>query len=67
MELPGTLWSEEPTEPSAWASPPPPKLENQEMDVLAFELWQRGSRQDLAAQQDRLDEDETVACHASCL
>ena len=44
-----------------------PKLEEQELDVLAFELWQRGSRQDAGAADDSPDDEQVVACHASCL
>ena len=43
-----------------------PRFE-EELDVLAFELWQRGSRQDLAADEEAADDEETVGCHASCL
>ncbi|HLK70182.1 MAG TPA: hypothetical protein VKU19_42425 [Bryobacteraceae bacterium] len=39
----------------------------EDLDVLAFELWQRGSRQDLAAEEEAADDEETVGCHASCL
>jgi len=42
-------------------------LEEQEMDILAFELWRRASCQDIAAEEDGSDKEETVACHASCL
>ena len=46
---------------------PHPEFE-EKLDVLAFELWQRGSRQDLAAGEGVPDdEEETVATHASCL
>ena len=45
---------------------PRPNFE-EEIDVLAFELWQRGSRQDLAADEETADDEETVGCHASCL
>ena len=46
-------------------SEPVSSLENQELDRIAFELWQRGSLPELAeANQAELDE---VACHASCL
>jgi hypothetical protein len=41
------------------------RLEDQELDRIAFELWQRGSLPELAeADQAELEE---VACHASCL
>jgi hypothetical protein len=46
-------------------SDPIPRLEDQELDRIAFELWQRGSVPELAeANQAELEE---VACHASCL
>ena len=51
---------------SQWDDAPPPALEEQEMDILAFELWRRASRQDIAA-TDEPETGETVACHASCL
>ncbi len=43
-----------------------PRFE-EELDVLAFELWQQGSRPDLAADEDRVIEEEAVGSHASCL
>jgi len=52
---------------SEWDDAPPPPLEEQEMDILAFELWRRASCQDIAAEEDGSDKEETVACHASCL
>jgi len=52
---------------SPWGDPPPPNLEEQELDVLAFELWQRGSRQDVTAEEDCSNEEEVVATHTSCL
>lgn len=67
METLAKPFAEELDEISQWDDAPPPVLEEQEMDVLAFELWQRGSRQDLTAAEDCTDTDETVACHASCL
>jgi len=54
-------------ETTPWGDPPPPNLEEEELDILAFELWQRASRQAAAADQDCSDEEETVGCHASCL
>ncbi len=41
--------------------------EHEEMDLLAFEMWQRSCRKDLAAGEDCPDEEETVAPHESCL
>jgi hypothetical protein len=40
-------------------------LEDQEMDRIAFELWQRGSLPGVA--ETTQAELEEVACHASCL
>jgi hypothetical protein len=46
-------------------SDPVPSLEDQELDRIASELWQRGSLAELAeANQAELEE---VACRASCL
>jgi hypothetical protein len=45
-------------------SEPNPNLENQEMDRIAFELWQLGSLPEFAAASEEVDE---VAGHASCL
>ena len=67
MEMLETPVSGDLAEDAPWSDPPPPKLEEQELDILAFELWQRASRQDVAAEQDCPDEDIVVACHASCL
>lgn len=54
-------------EDSGWRDAPPVQFEEEQLDILAFELWQRASRQDLAAEEDCPDEDITVGCHASCL
>lgn len=40
-------------------------LQQQELDRIVFELWQRGSLPELA--EDMEAELEEVACHASCL
>jgi hypothetical protein len=50
-----------------WGDPPPPNLAEEELDILAFELWQRASRQDAAAEQDCSNDEEVVGGHASCL
>jgi len=55
------------TEVSQWDDAPPAPLEEQEMDMLAFELWRRASRQDIAPEEENPGAEETVACHASCL
>jgi len=46
-------------------SEPNPNLEDQEMDRIAFELWQRGSLPEVAAASAA--EVEDVAAHESCL
>ncbi|SPE26660.1 hypothetical protein SBA3_1270010 [Candidatus Sulfopaludibacter sp. SbA3] len=45
----------------------PAPNEEEEMDLIAFELWQRSCRRDLAATEDCSDEEEAVGGHASCL
>jgi len=45
-------------------SEPDPNLENQDMDRIAFELWQRGSLPEIAGSENEVDD---VAGHASCL
>ena len=49
------------------ADAPPPRIEEEEMDILAFELWHRASVPELAAEEERMDEEEALRCHASCL
>jgi hypothetical protein len=46
---------------------PPPKIEEEEMDILAFELWHRGSVPELAGEEEWMEEEEASRCHASCL
>jgi hypothetical protein len=48
-----------------WESEPMLSLEDQELDRIAFELWQRGSLPELV--EDLEADLEEVACHASCL
>jgi len=67
MVIPELPVAEKLEEVSQWDDAPPVSLEEQEMDVLAFELWQRGSRQDLAAGEERPDETDAVASRTSCL
>ena len=56
---------QEPAIPEVSESETVINLEQQEMDRIAFELWQRGSLPEVA--EDRQTEIEDVACHASCL
>jgi hypothetical protein len=54
-------------EASPWDDAPPPRLEEQEMDILAFELWHRACCSTMTAADDWLGEEEALRCHASCL
>jgi hypothetical protein len=46
---------------------PPPRIEEEEMDILAFELWHRGSIPELVAEEEWMEQEEASRCHASCL
>ena len=67
MEILETVNPEAPADNAPWGGPPPPTIEEQDLDIVAFELWQRGSRVDPAANEDCSNEEEVVAGHASCL
>ncbi len=67
MEILETPVGEGLIEEQAWGDAAPPKLEEQELDIVAFELWQRGSRQDAAGEEDCSNDEEVVGGHASCL
>ena len=56
--------ADEMAESSQWDDTPPPKFEEQELDILAFELWQRAN---LAPLDDELTEEEAHRGHASFL
>jgi hypothetical protein len=45
----------------------PPKFEEQDLDILAFELWQRANCPKEPADEYWLGEEEALRCHASCL
>jgi hypothetical protein len=67
MEIIDLPIGEEPVAEAPWGEPPPPKLEEQELDLIAFELWQRGCCWSPATEDAGSEEIEEVACHASCL
>ena len=46
--------AEEAGESSAWGEAPPPRIEEQEFDALAFELWHQGSYPDIASDDEWL-------------
>lgn len=62
-----TLMAEELAEVSQWDDAPPPRLEDEEMDILAFELWHRGSFPELSAEDDFPSAEEAQRSHVSCL
>ena len=45
MESSVLTMAEEIEEASHWDDAPPPKFEEEEIDILAFELWQRANLQ----------------------
>jgi hypothetical protein len=49
------------------ADAPPPRIEEEEMDILAFEAWHRASFPALSAEEEWMEEEEALRCHASCL
>jgi len=59
--------AEELAEVSHWDDAPPPKFEEEEIDILAFELWQRANLQSPPADEGPLTEEEALRGHASCL
>ena len=58
---------EELAETAHWSDDPPVNIEEQEFDLLAFELWHLGSCPDLTDIEEWPDEEGTVASRASCL
>jgi hypothetical protein len=54
-------------ETAHWSDDPPVRIEEQEFDLLAFELWHLGSCPGLTDIEEWPDEQYTVASHASCL
>jgi hypothetical protein len=46
---------------------PRPGLAEQDMDILAFELWQRANCLEIEPDGDWPGEEETLRCRASCL
>jgi hypothetical protein len=62
-----TAFAEELAEVSHWDDDPPPKLEEEEMDILAFALWHRGSCPETADEEEMPSAEEARRSHASCL
>ncbi|MGO9257678.1 MAG: hypothetical protein ACLQU1_15405 [Bryobacteraceae bacterium] len=58
---------EELAESAHWSDNPPDRIEEQEFDLLAFELWHLGSCPDLTDIEQWEDEPSAVGSRASCL
>ena len=54
-------------ESTHWSDDPPVRIEEEEFDLLAFELWHLGSLPDLIELEEWPDEQCTVGDRASCL
>jgi hypothetical protein len=52
-------------ETAHWSDDPPARIEDEEIDLLAFELWQMGIYADTDAWWE--DEPRSLAARASCL
>ena len=61
-----TAYAKEIAESAHWSADPPEPIEEQEYDLLAFDLWHLGSRFDLPDIEEWEDEPE-LASRASCL
>ena len=61
-----TTYAEEVAETAHWSADPPEPIEEQEFDLLAFDLWHLGSRPDLTDMEEWEDE-PGIASRASCL
>ena len=59
--------AEELAETAHWSDDPPARIEEQEFDLLAFELWHLGNYPDLTDLEEWPDEPCTVGDRATCL
>jgi len=59
--------AEDLAETAHWSDDPPARIEEQEFDLLAFELWHLGNYPDLTDLEEWPDEQCTVGDRASCL
>lgn len=50
-----------------WEDDPPPKFEEQDLDILAFQLWQRASSPENPVGENWMSEEEALRSHRSCL
>ena len=59
--------AEELAETAHWSDNPPVKIEEQELDLIAFELWRLGNDPDITEVEELEDGSYCVASRASCL
>lgn len=59
--------AEDLAETAHWSDDPPVAIEQQEFDLLAFELWHLGTYPDVAELEEWPEAPSTVAERASCL
>ncbi len=64
MEAPAVPVAEEALQAARWGNTPPRKWEEEELDILAFELWQRASCPDTETDQDWVEAE--AWCLAGC-
>jgi hypothetical protein len=66
MPVAETPFAEAVAETAHWSEDPPKPIEEQEFDLLAFDLWHLGSRPDITDIEEWEDE-AALAGRASCL
>jgi len=62
-----TPLAEELAETAHWSDDPPVRFDEEEFDLLAFELWRSVSYPELTELDEPAEEPHTVANRASCL
>jgi len=67
MKAPAWPIAAELAEVTQWDNTPPPRLEEQELGILAFELWKHPNCPETVADECWLGEEGALRCHASCL
>jgi len=67
MEIPVLTPAEEVVDGSPWTEAPPPRIEDQEVDLVALELWHQGSCPELVHEEELPEPEEAIGCHSSCL
>ncbi len=64
METPTAPMAHDLSEIPRWGDAPPPRFADDEMDILAFKLWQKASGVEIAAEQEEEGTEEAAWCHA---